>query len=58
MFSNEGWQHQPGSNLIGWTRTHGNSRIVYLQCGDGPVTYADANFRRLIRNAVFWVSDR
>lgn len=56
MFSNEGWEHDPGSNLIGWTRRHGNSRIVYLQCGDGPSAYADANVRRLIRNAVFWVS--
>lgn len=58
MFSNEGWQHEPGSNLIGWAKTWGNSRIVYLQCGDGPVAYADENFRRLIRNAVYWVSDR
>jgi type 1 glutamine amidotransferase len=56
MFSNEGWQHDPGSNLIGWTKTWGRSRIVYLQCGDGPAAYADPNVRRLIRNAVFWVS--
>ena len=58
MFSNEGWVHPRGSNLIGWTRSWGRSRIVYLQCGDGPAVYADSNFRRLIRNAVFWVSDR
>ena len=58
MFSNEGWQHEPGSNLIGWAKTHGKSRIVYLQCGDSPTAYADENFRRLVRNAIFWVSDR
>ena len=58
MFSNEGWQHERGSNLIGWTRAWGKSRIVYLQFGDGPAAYADPNVRRLIRNAIFWVSSR
>jgi uncharacterized protein len=58
MFSNEGWEHPPGSNLIGWTRRHGASRIVYLQCGDDPVAYANPHFQRLIRNAIEWVSVR
>jgi type 1 glutamine amidotransferase len=57
MFSNEGWTHPPGSRLIGWTRTQGNSRIVYLQCGDDPVAYANPHFRRLLRNAIFWASE-
>ncbi|MEZ5599414.1 MAG: ThuA domain-containing protein [Pseudomonadales bacterium] len=58
MFDNAGWTHAPGSNLIGWTREAGNSRVVYLQCGDDPVAYASEPFRRLIRNAIEWVSDR
>ena len=58
MFSNDGWEHPPGSDLIGWTREVGNSRIVYLQCGDDPVAYANAHFQRLLRNAIFWVSNR
>ncbi len=58
MFDNEGWQHPPGSNLIGWCREQGASRIVYLQCGDGPEAYANPHFRRLISNAVAWVADR
>ncbi len=56
MFSNEGWQHAPGSNLIGWTRTVGNSRIVYLQCGDDPVAYANPHLQTLIHNAIKWVA--
>ena len=56
MFDNEGWQHAPGSNLVGWTRTYGNSRIVYLQCGDDPVAYANPNFQKLLANAIEWVS--
>ncbi len=56
MFSNEGWQHAPGSNLIGWSKTYGNSKIVYLQCGDDPVAYANESFQRLVANAIEWVS--
>jgi len=57
MFDNEGWEHAPGSNLIGWTRKYGNSRIVYLQCGDDPVAYANPHFRTLLANAIEWVSE-
>ncbi|MEQ8690125.1 MAG: ThuA domain-containing protein [Pseudomonadales bacterium] len=56
MFSNEGWQHAPGSNLVGWAKTYGNSRIVYLQCGDDPVAYANPHFQRLLHNAIAWVA--
>ena len=58
MFDNDGWQHADGSNLIGWARTHGSSRIVYLQCGDDPVAYANEHYRRLIANAIDWVADK
>ena len=58
MFDNEGWEHAPGSNLIGWTRAYGNSRIVYLQCGDDPVAYANPHFRQLLANAIRWVAAR
>jgi uncharacterized protein len=58
MFNNDGWEHRPGSNLIGWTRRYGASRIVYLQCGDDPVAYANPHFQRLIANAIRWVARR
>lgn len=56
MFSHEGWEHAPGSNLIGWTRQALASRLVYLQPGDGPATYENSNYRRLVENAIRWVS--
>jgi type 1 glutamine amidotransferase len=56
LFDNEGWTHAPGSNLIGWTRTEGRSRIVYLQCGDDPTAYANEHFRTLVGNAIAWVA--
>lgn len=58
MYSREGWNHAPGSNLIGWAKQALNSRLVYLQPGDGPATYADANYRRLVENAIRWVAAR
>jgi len=51
---NDGWSHPPGSDLVGWIKAAGNSPLVYLQFGDGPVTYADANFRRVLGNAIGW----
>jgi len=56
--SNDGWTHPPGSRLVGWTKPAGNSRLVYLQFGDGPETYADPSFRRVLANAVSWAARR
>lgn len=50
----EGWSHPPGSDLVGWVKTHRNSPIVYLQFGDGPATYGNENFRRILANAIRW----
>jgi type 1 glutamine amidotransferase len=56
MFSNEGWQHPDGSNLVGWIKRAGRSPLVYLQPGDAPATYGHPGYRRLIRNAIHWVA--
>lgn len=55
MFSNEGWPHPPGSDLIGWTKRARNSPLVYLQPGDDETTYANPDYRRLVENAIRWV---
>jgi uncharacterized protein len=55
---NEGWSHPAGSDLVGWVKTAQASRVVYLQFGDGPVTYADPNFRRVVANAIGWTANR
>ena len=56
MFSNEGWKHEDGSDLVGWIKRARKSPLVYLQPGDGPLTYEDPNYRRLIANAVKWAA--
>lgn len=56
MYAQEGWTHPDGSNLVAWTKRAGNSPLVYLQFGDGPETYANPSFQRLVENAMRWVA--
>lgn len=56
MFDNSGWEHDDGSNLIGWVKRYRNSPICYLQCGDDPVAWACPEFRMLLGNAIRWVA--
>ncbi len=56
MHCRDGWHHPPGSNLIGWARQVRESRLVYLQPGDGPDTYANPHYRRLVENAIRWTA--
>ena len=54
--SNRGWTHPPGSDLVAWVKEAGRSRVVYIQFGDGPQTYADPSYRRALQNAVHWAA--
>ncbi len=56
--SNRGWSHPEGSDLVAWTKTSGDSSVVYLQFGDGPQTYADPAFRKVLTNAIGWTAGR
>jgi type 1 glutamine amidotransferase len=51
---NDGWSHPPGSDLVAWVKNASNSPVAYVQFADGPVTYADTNFRRVLDNAIGW----
>ncbi|WP_285274667.1 ThuA domain-containing protein [Halopseudomonas bauzanensis] len=54
MNDRQGWQHPPGSSLVGWVKHYANSPIVYLQCGDGPAAYRHPQFRQLLYQAIDW----
>lgn len=56
--ASEGWDHPPGSDLVGWVKRAGKSPLVYLQFGDGPVTYADPHFRLVLANAIRWAASQ
>lgn len=44
------------SPLMGWTTVAGHSPVVTLLMGDGPSTFENPMFRRLMGNAIDWVS--
>lgn len=50
------WVPPPASGLAAWATTARCSPLVYIQPGDGPQTFADPNYRRLIGNALRWVT--
>lgn len=52
MFSNEGWDHPPGSNCVAWESRTCPAPLVYLQFGDGPATYANPHVRRMLAQAL------
>lgn len=56
MFSNAGWEHPPGSNLVAWESRTCPARLVYLQFGDGPATYANPAVRLMLANALDYTS--
>ena len=50
---------EPSSTpAIGWTKKYGKSRIVVLQSGHDVPTFENPNFRKLLKQAIFWVSDK
>lgn len=52
MFSREGWDHPPGSTSIAWESRSCPAPLIYIQCGDGPATYANPSVRQLIVQAL------
>lgn len=52
---NRSWRHAPASDAVAWTHMSGNSRVVYLQPGEGPDAFDNPHYRALIANAVRWL---
>jgi hypothetical protein len=50
------WDHPPGSDLVVWANAARNSPVVASDLGDGPAAFANPGFRRLLENALKWVS--
>jgi trehalose utilization protein len=50
------WHHPPGSSLAAWTHQVDRSTVVYLQPGDGAGAFTNANYQRLLTNAIRWAA--
>ena len=48
--------HPPGSSLSGWYKSAERSQVVYIQHGHDNQAWANANFRKLILNAIKWTA--
>jgi len=56
LYSNEGWDHPPGSNLVAWHKQVGGAPLVYLQFGDAPQTYENPHVRQILANALNFIA--
>ena len=56
LYSNEGWDHPPASNLVAWHKLVGAAPLVYLQFGDGSQTYANPHVRQVLANALKFIA--
>ena len=50
------WNHPRGSSLIVWANRARASPVVASDVGDSPAAFGNPGFRRLIGNALRWVS--
>lgn len=48
--------HPQSSKIIGWTHRKGNSEIVYIQLGHDKAAFVNPNYRKLVRQAIDYVS--
>lgn len=61
LYSNAGWDHPPGSNLVAWHKrvcpdNSTGAPLVYLQFGDAPQTYANPHVRQMLANALTFIA--
>jgi uncharacterized protein len=50
--------HPKSGKPLAWARTEKNSRVVYLQLGHDSGAYTNANYRRLVANAIQWTAKK
>lgn len=50
------WSHPIGSNLVVWANAIEASPVVASDIGDSPAAFENPDFRRLLKNALLWVS--
>lgn len=50
---------EPESNkVIGWAKTYGPARVVYLQSGHDHFAYENPNYQQILRQAIRWAAKK
>jgi type 1 glutamine amidotransferase len=47
-----------GEKAVAWIGPWEKSRVVVIQLGHGKETHENANYRKLVRNAIVWAAGR
>jgi hypothetical protein len=50
--------HPASDGPVAWISGWEKSRVVAIQLGHGPEAHRDANYRRLVANAILWAAGR
>ncbi len=50
--------HPDSSPLVGWTKTSGQSTVVYLMLGHDRLAYQNPYFTRLVKQSIFWLANQ
>lgn len=50
--------HPKSGKPLGWYRTQGNSRVVFLQLGHGKEAFANESYRRLVAQSIRWTAKK
>ena len=50
--------HPKSGKPLGWARSQGGSRVVYLQLGHGKEAFGNENYRKLVAQSIQWVSQK
>ena len=48
--------HPKSGKPLAWARHEGKSRVTYIQLGHGPSAFKDANYRKLLSQAIRWTA--
>jgi type 1 glutamine amidotransferase len=48
--------HPDCSPTLGWTRTQGQSTVVYLMLGHNKLAYKNPSFAQLLEQSIFWLA--
>jgi type 1 glutamine amidotransferase len=49
--------HPKSGKPLGWARTQGRSRVVYLQLGHGKEAFNNENYRKLVAQSIRWTAE-
>lgn len=51
-------EHAQSGPIVGWAHQYGKSKVVVIQLGHDHLAYENANYRKLVAQAIRWISQK